>query len=107
MCGSASIRMRAWSCGATVIDGSRCFEAFLAGQGDTRKGLGERRSQHLCPLPLWERATQKCNEEEWVRGHGLTPHPFAIVGPSAMPSPTRGEGAATRIAPAATKNATR
>src|ERR1043165_9935065 len=45
-----------------------------------------------CPLPLWERATQSLNEEGWVRGNDLTPHPSEHVEAPAMPSPTRGEG---------------
>jgi len=46
----------------------------------------------LCPLPLWERATQTLNTEDWVRGKSLTPHPSEFVDAPAMPSPTRGEG---------------
>jgi error-prone DNA polymerase len=47
----------------------------------------------LCPLPLWERATRKIDEEGWVRGTDLTPHPTELLDTSAMPSPSRGEGA--------------
>jgi hypothetical protein len=50
------------------------------------------------PLPLWERATQRLNEEEWVRGYSRsheTPHPIEFVDIPALPSPTRGEGAVT------------
>ena len=54
--------------------------------------LHEPQRPHLRPLPLWERATQSFNAEEWVRG---TPHPTERVELSAMPSPTRGEGAIT------------
>jgi len=43
----------------------------------------------LCPLPLWERATQTFNEEKWVRGTAVTPHPTELVDTPAMPSPTR------------------
>jgi error-prone DNA polymerase len=46
----------------------------------------------LCPLPLGERATQRFNEEEGVRGKDLTPHPIELVDALATPSPTRGEG---------------
>ena len=69
------------------------------------------RTEFLCPLPLWERATRTFDDEEWVRGKGATPHPTAFVDSSAMPSPTKraftpvcdglwGEGAnATRVHP--------
>src|SRR4051795_5548036 len=55
----------------------------------------------MCPLPLWERATRTLNDEEWVRGQAITPHPFSLVEPSALPSPTRGEGAITATFPRA------
>jgi len=59
----------------------------------------EWRRLYLCPLPLWERATQRFNEDEWVRGHAVasppvTPHPAEFVERSVLPSPSRGEGAA-------------
>ena len=44
----------------------------------------------LRPLPLWERATQRFDEEGWVRG---IPSPDRVCCDSAMPSPSRGEGA--------------
>jgi error-prone DNA polymerase len=50
------------------------------------------RPELLRPLPLRERATQRFNEEEWVRGNDLTPHPIEFAEPTAMPSPSRGEG---------------
>src|SRR6185369_14408643 len=50
------------------------------------------RQQLMCPLPLRERAAQSLNEEEWVRGQGITPHPSEHVETPAMPSPTGGEG---------------
>jgi len=46
----------------------------------------------LSSLPLWERATQKFNNEDRVRGKGVTPHPTELVETPAMSSPTRGEG---------------
>jgi hypothetical protein len=60
--------------------------------------------QLLRPPPLWERAAQSFNKHDWVRGFdvatpAVTPHPTEFAELSAMPSPTRGEGAAT---PAAT-----
>jgi sulfonate transport system substrate-binding protein len=47
----------------------------------------------LCPLPLRERAARRFHKFGWVRGRRLTPHPTSPVGPSALPSPARGEGA--------------
>jgi error-prone DNA polymerase len=46
-------------------------------------------SEFLCPLPLWKRAAQNLNAEDWVRGNGLTSHPTELVGTPAMPSLTR------------------
>jgi hypothetical protein len=65
--------------------------------------LHEWRRLYLCPLPLWERATQRFNEDEWVRGDdeagpALTPHPTEFVEALVLPSPTRGEGAVTAAA---------
>jgi error-prone DNA polymerase len=54
----------------------------------TLEGLSSR-PELLCPLPLRERATQRFNEEEWVRGKDLTPHPTELVETPAMPSPTK------------------
>src|SRR4051794_22125256 len=51
--------------------------------------------RYLRPLPLRERATRRFNEEERVRG---TPHPTEYAEIPAMPSPSRGEGAATATA---------
>src|SRR5262245_38872103 len=44
------------------------------------------------PLPLWERAAGRFNNEGWVRGKITTPHPTELIDLSTMPSPTRGEG---------------
>jgi len=56
----------------------------------------------LCPLPLWERAAQRCNIGSWVRDRRRTPHPVSLVKLLRLPSPTRGEGAITRAVAAAT-----
>ena len=53
----------------------------------------ESRRLSLCPLPLWERAARSFRGKGWVRGPAATPHPIAPVARSALPSPTRGEGA--------------
>jgi hypothetical protein len=60
-----------------------------------KASLREPRRLHLRPLPLRERATQRTNDDEWVRG---TPHPIEFIEMAEWPSPSRGEGAATLIA---------
>jgi len=50
---------------------------------------------YLRPLPLGERAAQRFNDDERVRG---TPHPLAFVEVAEPPSPPRGEGTTTSTA---------
>jgi hypothetical protein len=52
-------------------------------------------------LPLRERAARRCNNLDWVRGGGATPHPTEFVEGWEQPSPARGEGANTESAPVA------
>src|SRR6185295_15395870 len=59
----------------------------------------------MCPLPLlWERAAQRFNDDEWVRGLTCDPHPTEVVELSATPSPTRGRAQElpTRVAAGST-----
>ena len=58
----------------------------------------------LRPLPLWERATQRFNEEEWVRGFRLSHEPLthpSFADASELPSPAGGEGTITSTSLAA------
>ena len=36
------------------------------------------RTELLCPLPLWERATRTFDDEEWVRGNRCNPSPDCV-----------------------------
>jgi FO synthase len=54
---------------ARDIDHLEDIEVFLSFNTETRtQAFLQARQPLLRPLPLRERATQKCNEEEWVRG---------------------------------------